>query len=104
MASSTIALFLQHGSGASETLVLQEAVDELAAGVFLGVQFFEFGVTRQQHPALDMDEGGRHVDELGGELNVELGGPLDVFEVLLGDAGDGNVVDVDLLLTDEVQQ
>ena len=51
-----------------------------------------------------MDEQRGHVDELAGGVDVGLLEVVGVVEELAGDAGDGDVVDVDVLLADEVEQ
>ena len=51
-----------------------------------------------------MDQRGGHVDELGAEFDVEFGGVLHVLQILLRDGSDGDVVDIDFLLADEVEQ
>src|SRR6202035_1625246 len=61
-------------------------------------------VGREEHFGFDVDERGGHVDEFGGDvdvLNFEL---VEVVEVLRGDFGDLDVVDVHFLLFDEVEQ
>ncbi len=51
-----------------------------------------------------MDQRRGHVNEFGAQLDIQLHGALHVFQVLLRDGGDGDVVDVDLLLADEIEQ
>ncbi len=62
------------------------------------------GFRRQEHPGLDVDECGRHLQKFTGQVDVEVLDQLDVLQVLLGDPGDGNVVDVHLFLADQMQQ
>jgi hypothetical protein len=59
---------------------------------------------RQQHLALDVDEQRGGVDELAGHIHVGGLELVDVGQELRRDLGDGNVVDVDVLLADQVQQ
>ena len=51
-----------------------------------------------------MDEQRGDVDELAGGVDVGVLEVVGVLEELGGDAGDGDVVDVDVLLADEVEQ
>jgi chromosome condensin MukBEF ATPase and DNA-binding subunit MukB len=51
-----------------------------------------------------VDQGRRHVDELRAQIDIHLARLLHVSEVLRRDGGDGDVLDVDLLLADQVQQ
>jgi hypothetical protein len=46
----------------------------------------------------------RHVDKFGSDVHVEFAYALDVSEVLRRDFRDGDVVDVDVLLADQVKQ
>ncbi len=84
--------------------MLQEALDEFAAGVFGFAAQDVGGVAREQGLRLDVDEERGHVDELAGCVDVDLLEVVGVLEELAGDAGDGDVVDVDVLLADEVEQ
>ena len=58
----------------------------------------------QEQPALHEHELRRHVQELTGDVDVELAQSLQRGEVALGDAGDGDVEEVELVLLDEVQE
>ena len=51
-----------------------------------------------------MDQRGRHVDELGAQIDIHLPRLLHVLEILRGDFGDGDVADVDLLLANQIQK
>ena len=51
-----------------------------------------------------MNERRRHVNELAAQLHVESDSPLHVLQILRGDGSDGDIVDVDLLLADQIQQ
>ena len=62
------------------------------------------GACGEQHARLDFHEGGGHDEELAGEVDVEAADDLDVFEVLVGDLGDGDVLDVHLGLFDEEEE
>ena len=51
-----------------------------------------------------MDEPGRHFDEFSGVVQILGFDPFDGGQELTGDPGDGDFEDIDVLLTDEVQQ
>ena len=97
-------LLEEHLRGGLEALVLEEALDEFAARVFGFAAEDVGGVAREQGLRLDVDEQRGHVDELAGGVDVDLLEVVGVLEELAGDAGDGDVVDVDVLLADEVEQ
>ena len=61
-------------------------------------------VGRKQHFRFDVDQRRGHVDEVGRDVDIELFELVEVIEILLGDFGDGNVVDVHLLLADQIEQ
>ena len=96
-------LFLEHLGGVFEALVLEEALDQFAARVF-GLLLGPGGRARQQHLALDVDEQRGGVDELAGHIHVGGAQLVDVGQELRRDFGDGDVVDVDVLLADQVEQ
>ena len=98
-------LFLEeHLGGGLEALVLEETLDQFAARVFGVAADDVAGIARKEGLRLDVDQERGHVDELAGGVDVDLLEVLGVVEKLAGDAGDGNVVDVDVLLADEVEQ
>ena len=99
------ALLLQHFGGVLEALVLEQAVHEFLAGIFGGFAFhFQRRVARQQHARLDVDQGGRHVDEFGAQIDIHFTRFVHVLEVLRRDGGDRDVLDFNLLFADQVQQ
>ncbi len=51
-----------------------------------------------------MDQRGRHIDEFRSQVDVHFPRFVQVFQVLRGDGGDGDILDVDLLLADQIQQ
>ena len=88
-----------------ELLVFQEPPDQLGPRVFAClILLVPLGFNRQQHPGLDVDQRGRHHQELAGDRQVQRLHRADVVEVLLGDQRDRDVVDVDLVLLDQMQQ
>ena len=58
----------------------------------------------QEHLGLDVDEEGGDEQELGLPVEVDLLLPVEVLQVVPGDGGDGDVVDLDLLLPDEEEE
>jgi hypothetical protein len=84
-----------------EALVFEQTIDELLARIF---DFSFVLVVRQEHLRLDVDQQCRHVDVIGGHVEAQLLHGVEITGVLLGDESDGDVVDVDLVLLDQVQQ
>ena len=90
--------------GVFEFFVFDEALNEFFArvgGLLLGRSQ---RVGREKHFGFDVDEGGGHVDEFGGDIDVLDFELMEVVEVLRSDFGDLDVVDVHFLLFDEVEQ
>ncbi len=96
-------LFEQHLRGVLEALVLEQPLDQFAARIFGGV-VGPGGRARQEHFALDVDEQRGGVDEIAGHIHVAGAELVDVGQKLRRDFGDGDVVDIDVLLADEVEQ
>ena len=89
--------------GVLELLVREELAHEVEARVELVV--VERRVARQERTALEHEQVARHDEELAGAVDVERRDPLlEVLDELVGDARDGQLVDVDLGLLDEVEQ
>src|SRR5947209_17321837 len=51
-----------------------------------------------------MDQHRSHINEISRDVHVEFANLLYIREVLRGDPGDGDIVDVDILLANEVEQ
>src|SRR6266567_448747 len=51
-----------------------------------------------------MNENGSHVDEFCCNIHVQFTKRLDISQVLRSDLRNGNIVDVDVLLADQVEQ
>ena len=83
--------------------MLQQPLHQLAAGVF-GRLFGPSGSPRQQHLALDVNQQRSGVDELARHVHVAGLQLVHIGQKLRGDLGDGNVVNVDVLLANQVQQ
>ena len=93
--------------GVLELLVLDELAHEVEARVhpllvrpLVGLA----AVDGEHHAALDHHERGGHHDELARHVEVELAHEVEVLHVLLGDAPDRDVVDVQFLAADQVQK
>jgi hypothetical protein len=86
-----------------DLLVLHQPPHELGARV-LGLGAVGRLPGRQQHPALDLDEHGRHQQVLAGQFEVVGPDLLHVLQVLSRDAGQRDVEDVEVLLADQVEQ
>ncbi len=95
---------LQHFGGVLEALVFEQPVHQLLARIFFGRDLVQLRIFGQQHARLDVDQRRGHVDELGAQLDVQFHGALHVFQILLRDGGNGDVVDVDLLFANQVEQ
>src|ERR1700761_2312808 len=97
-------LLQKHLRGSFEALVLEQTLHQFAAWVF-GIATENVGrIARKQGFRLDVDQQRSHINELAGCVDVNLLEVLGVLEKLAGDARDGNVVDVDVLLADQVEQ
>ena len=58
----------------------------------------------KEHLALDPHEGCGHDEKLAGDLDVQCLQRAEVFEILLGDPGDRDLPDLDLVLLDQVEE
>ena len=86
-------------------LVLDQLPDQLPARIVLvGLVFRRTLVVRQNDAALDVDQRGGDHEVLAGHFEIEHLDQAQVVEVLAGDPLDGNVVDVEFVLLDEVKQ
>ena len=59
---------------------------------------------RQQHSGLDVNQRGRHHQEVAGDVEIQLLQQVNRIEILLRDEHDRDVVDVQLVLPDQVQE
>jgi hypothetical protein len=86
-------------------LVLEESREEQVALLEQRLQRVVVAVgAGEQLDRLELDQRGRDQEELGGDLEVEAAHSLHLGEIVLGDAGDRDLPQVDLLPRDEVQQ
>jgi hypothetical protein len=85
--------------------VLEQLLDQFEARVFL-LHFLVFAIEfgGQQHLGLDLDQRGRHHDEVAHHVEVFLAHHIEETQVLVGDFVDGDVEDIDFLRLDQVQQ
>ena len=83
--------------------VFEQAPHELGARIDRLALVVELG-PGQQHLRFDPDQDRGHVDEVGDAVEVDLFEHAHVGEVLVSDAGDGDVVDVQLIAADEEQE
>ena len=94
---------MQQLGGGLEPLMLEQPADERLARILFRIFLRRIG-PRQQHPRLDVNERGRHDEELAGHVEVQFLHQVEVVEILLRDQRDRNVVDIHLVLLDQVQQ
>jgi len=59
---------------------------------------------RQKQARLYPDERSRHENEFARDFKIQILYQLDIPEILMGDPGDGNIIDVHLFLLDQIQQ
>ena len=83
-----------------ERLALEQPGEQQVALLPQGELVVEVDVVApgQQAPGLQLDQRRRDQQELGGDVEVERLQPLDLDEVGVDDPGQGDLVDVDLLL------
>jgi len=88
-----------------EFFVFDELADEFPAWVIVFDVFFGglFGAW-EEGSGFQVHQVRRHDDELRGEVDVEEFEGIDVIEILFGDFLDGDRVDIELVLFDEVEQ
>jgi hypothetical protein len=93
--------------GFLEFLVLDQLVDELPARielVLLGIGVDRLLVLGEEQAAFDLHQRRRHDEELAGHLDLELLHRIDGVQILLRHRGNGNVVDIELVLPEEEQE
>jgi hypothetical protein len=87
-----------------ECLVFEQTPDEFLAGIRPFLFILCSFIDRQQHPGFDLEQRRRHDEKLTGHAQIQLLHGLDIDQILLRDHGDGNVVDIDLVLLDQVNE
>ena len=86
----------------TDHFVFQQAFDQFLAGICLFlflVRFFFFG---KQHPALQLQKGRCHDQELTGNLHLLFPHLLDIFQVLVCDQGNRDVIYINFVFIDQV--
>ena len=71
---------------------------------FLGARSVRRRGFRQQQPRFQISEPRRHHEIIGGELKPDFPGRLDEHQILIGQRQDGNLGEIDLLLSRKRQQ
>ena len=97
-----ILLPAQLQGGLLEAFVLQQPSHQLGTRVLLIELLLH--LNRQQQARLDAQQCGGHHQEIAGIVQRQKLDDLKILQKLVSDRGDGNVVDVDLVLLDQVQQ
>ena len=92
--------------GVLERLALEQPREQEVALLEAEQLFVELGVveTREEAARLQLHEGGRDEEELGGDVEIERLHAVELGEVLVDDARERHLPEVDLLLEDQVQQ
>ena len=81
-----------------DLLVLQQTAHQLGAGIVPALAIL---AARQKHLCLEPDQPAGHLEIVRGLVEAEL---VHHREELIGDPGDRNIRDVDLLFAEEMQQ
>src|SRR5512147_78214 len=87
-----------------ERLVFKQTPDQFFARIRPLELILRGFIHRKQHLGLDLEQRCSPDEKLAGDGQVQIFHRLDVLEILPGDEVNGNVVDVDLVLLDEVQE
>ena len=83
-------------------MVLEQPRHEFGARIDF---FFFFARSRgQQHAGLDQRQGGGHHQILPGDIEIEGLHEFEIGEILGTDFSDGNIRDLDIVLSDEVKE
>jgi tryptophanyl-tRNA synthetase len=92
--------------GVLERLAVEETCDEQVAFLPQGELVIEIdvGVLREESLALELDQRRCDEEELGGDLEIEVLHEVDLGQVGVDDAGERDLVEIDLLAQDEVEQ
>src|SRR5262249_35219966 len=85
-----------------ELFVFEKLPHQFLAGVALLVD--GFGVSRQEHLALDLHKRGRHHQKVPGQLHIDQLNEAHVIEELPGHACDRDVADIDLVVLDQIEE
>ena len=90
--------------GAAVAVVLEHAREQLLGGLLRLEVDALLVLARQHQPRLQLEQGRDQHEELGGGLEIELAGALEVLDVGEHDLGQVDLEQVDLLPQDQRQQ
>ena len=93
--------FIQVLGGLFEALVLLKTTHQVSPGVLF---LLGGGGAGQQHARLDLGQQGGHHQVFRRQFQAHVLHQLNVFHVLVGDHGNGDVEDVQVLALDQVEQ
>ena len=83
--------------------MLKQPVDQFVPRIVLFISLRQ-RIARQQHLRFNVNKYGSHVNKISSHVNVQLANLFDVGQILRRDAGNRDIVNVDVLLADQVQQ
>ena len=102
---SDLGLLVEDARRVLVALELEQPPRELLTGIDVVLLALGLGgLDGDQHLGLDVNERRRHHHELAGDVEVQLLHQVQILHVLAGDRSNGDVVDVDLLATNQVQE
>ena len=91
--------FLRH---VLEHLIFKKPSDQFISGIPFFTVFIL--VSRKKHAALDIEERSCHDQKLTGDVHVVVFHLPYIFQILIRDRYDRNIIDVDFILFNEVHQ
>jgi len=96
---------VQLGGSVLELLVFDQLPDQLPARVvFVGIFFRRLLVGRQKAAAFPVNEIGRHDEKFAGQIDIQFREGLKILEVLVRNALERDIVNVDLVALDQVKE
>lgn len=91
--------------GIFKFFVFDELADQFPAWVIvIGIFFGGLFLAGQQGAALEVHQVRCHDDELGSEVNIEHAEGFDIIQVLAGDAGDRDALNIKLVFFDQIEE
>src|SRR5437870_2086770 len=88
-----------------ELLVFDQLADQVPAWVVLfGILLRRLLIKWEQTAALEINQIGRHDDELARDVDLQFLESLEILEVLARDSFDRNIVNIDFVAFDQVKQ
>ena len=94
--------FFKDAGRIAKLLVFQKTPNQLLAGILK--RFFDFVRAGKNLLRFDFDERARHGEEIADGIDVQLLEHRQVFQVLLGDRGDRDIDNLNLMLAHQVQE